>query len=230
MAMVFEAENKRLRALVDKARYRDAFNYANRLYLAHRNHPEAQYLYAVMLGDNKEGLTARESERNRRAAVSLLKPLLKKLKTFDPLTRYRIRNEYYWFSRQPRKQYLLGSAGLQRGVRRALYSQGVGAAWYSLALAQTGQWARAEQWATKSVDAWRNFFKSDRYYNAFVHLGLAHGVLGQISEMENSLRRGAREAGRPASYHEFEEIRDLVRALPSTRKDLIHTLYDRPSN
>ena len=214
MAHTFELESKRIRALVEKARYREAFRSAKILYQAHRGHPEAQYLYAVMLGDNNEGLNSRQSERNRKTAVGLLKPLLRKLHSFDSATRYRVRNEYYWFSQQYRKQYLLGSEGLRRGMRRASYSQGVGAAWHALKLAQERRPELARRWAGKSVRAWQKFLRTEKYYNAHVHLGLALGVMGQQEEMERSLKRGAREAGKPASDHEFNAIRSLVKQLP----------------
>lgn len=213
MVRAFEAEKKHLHALVNRARYRDAFSYAKALYRTHRDEPMAQYLYAVMLGDNAEGLTPKESDRNRKASVGLLRPLLCRLKSFDWHTRYRIRNEYYWFSKQHHKQYLLGSEGIRNGFARASYCQGVGAAWHSLALAKAGRMSRARYWAKKSISAWKRFMKLERYYNACVHMGLAYGVLGQTQQMEDALVRGAREAGRPANYHEFTEIRKLVGEL-----------------
>lgn len=187
---------------------------AERLRRKHPDDSDAKYYYAVLLGDCQDGLSAGRIEMNRKASVRLLKPLMRRLRHFDPATRLRIRNEYYWFSRQPRKQYLLG---LESGVRferwKGNYSQGVGAAWYSLSLAQHGREAAARRWALLSEKAWRRYLKHERYYNAYVHLGLALGVLGRMTEMEKSFRIGAKIAGRTAQYHEFEEIRGLVSRL-----------------
>lgn len=55
--------------------------------------------------------------------------------------------------------------------------------------------------------------RRDRYYNAYVHLGLALGVAGRIDEMEQALGTGAKLARRRKNWHEFAEIREIVGQL-----------------
>lgn len=212
------AEFKKLHALVRKTEYRQALRMAERLRRKHPKDLDAQYHYAVLLGDCQDGLSAGRIEMNRKASVRLLKPLMRRLSHFDRSTRLRVRNEYYWFSRQPRKQYLLGLESVRFERWKGNYSQGVGAAWYALSLAQRGRESAARRWALLSEKAWRRYLKHDRYYNAYVHLGLALGVLGRTAEMEGAFRIGAKIAGRTAQYHEFEEIRGLVSRLNESRK------------
>jgi hypothetical protein len=204
------AEGRRLFALVRRARYEDALREAKRRRRAQPGNPYAIYHYAVLLGDCQDGLGSAAVERNRRAAVRLLRPLMRRLSAFAPSHRPSVRNEYYWFSRQRLKQYRLGL----EAVRRRDYSQGVGAAWHALDLARRGRRARARYWARVAERAWRRFLARESYYNAYVHLGLALGVLGRSEEMEKALRSGARLAGKTASWHEFEEVRALIRSLP----------------
>ena len=153
-ARTLASELEKIQALIRKARYQEALRGAQRLCRENPQELEAEYCFAVLLGDAQDGLAAAQIERNRVKSVRLLRPLLQRLKRSDETTRYRIRNEYYWFSRQPLKQY-----------------------------------------------------------RAYVHLGLALGVLGRTEEMEAALRAGARIAGRPANYREFEEIRILIGSL-----------------
>ncbi|MDE2490009.1 MAG: hypothetical protein KGM24_04130 [Elusimicrobia bacterium] len=208
------AEKRRLFALVRKARYKDALRAAKKRWRAQPGNPYAVYSYAVLLGDCQDGLSLAVVERNRRSAVRLLKPLMRRLSAFAPAHRPSIRNEYYWFSRQRLKQYRIGIEEVRAGRRRGTCSQGVGAAWHALDLARRGRLARARRWARASERAWKRFLADDSYYNAYVHLGLALGVLGRRGEMEKALRTGARLAGKPAIWHEFEEVRALVRSLP----------------
>lgn len=206
---------KRINSLVQRAKHREAFILAQKLHRAYPNNPEVQYEFAVLLGDNTQGIKKHQAERNRLRCVALLKQLLPKTAGVDALTRYRIRNEYFWFTRQHRKQYLLGTEGLRSGIKKAYYSQGVGAAWHALKLAEDKQTARAAKWAERSVVAWRKFLAKNEYYNAYVHLGLALGVMGRKKEMEEALKRGAKVAGASTNFHEFSEIRKRVGQLPT---------------
>lgn len=208
-----ERDGAKIFALVRRARYREALILADGYRREHPLDPYYVYRYAVLLGDRQDGLAPPVIEKNRREAVRLLKPLMLRLRCFEAAERARIRNEYYWFGRKRIAQWKLGQAEEARGSWRGAYSCGVGAAWHAYDLAKKGRWSRARRWAREARAAWRRFLRHDRYYNAYVHLGLALGVAGRIDEMEHALRTGAKLSGRRTDWHEFSEIRKIVGAL-----------------
>jgi hypothetical protein len=148
-------------------------------------------------------------------AISKMKPLLKKMRGLPVWSVNYMKNEYYYQSRQFKKQYELGINEYRKTKDKyEMYSAGVGAANYALELAKKGQRKRAHAWAQKSVKAWGVYREVDKkYYNQYVHLALAYGILGEDKKMERSLRTSAKLCGKGAKYKEFEEVRGEVRSL-----------------
>lgn len=179
-----------------------------------------QSAYASVLGDRAEDLPPERRQRLKRKAAGLLKGLLPRLREVSALESLRTRNEYYYHSEQFLKQYQLGRA---YGVR-GLYSQGVGAAWHAKRLAEEGRKMSARRWAERSIEAWERYFKvRPDYYNAYVHYALVLGILSRLPEMEKALEKSTALSGRPASYREFQEVREIVEKLAPQPSDKSRT-------
>jgi len=179
-----------------------------------------QSAYASILGDYSEQLSPRQRQRGKGQAVRLLRVLLHRLRGVEEIEAFRSRNEYYYHSGQFKKQYSLGREGVSRGMVRAVYSQGVGAAWHAKQLAEMRKPRLARLWATKSVKAWKVFFRRvPDYYNAYVHYALAVGILDRPEEMDRARRVAGRLSRRPASYREFREVRAIVGRLALGRQN-----------
>ena len=199
---------------VDAADYRGALAVCKRGLKTWPQDFQIQSAHAAILGDYAEQLPPRRMRPLKKRCVRLLRGLVHRLRGVDATEAFRARNEYYYHSGQFRKQYLLGREGLSRGIARAIYSQGVGAAWHARQLAEGRRPGQARLWARKSVKAWEAFFRTDpEYYNAYVHYALALGLLNRPEEMERALRRAGKLSGRPASFGEFQEIREIVHRL-----------------
>ncbi|MBI2363179.1 MAG: hypothetical protein HYV15_07335 [Elusimicrobia bacterium] len=188
-----------------------------------KRHPGDFYLaarYASVLGDFAEECPPAARRRHRAESIRLMRDLLRRTACRpSPRVLGMLKNEYYWQTKQRRKQYRLGVDEARRGYKGGHYSQGVGAAWHALELAQRGRRTDAGRWAARAVTAWKRFAKANpSYYNQFVHRALAEGVRGDIEAMESCLRLGARLARKPLDYREFEEVREAVRKLAARRR------------
>lgn len=206
---------KRLYRLVYAADYRGALALAAEFLRRHPGDFGAAYHYASLLGDRAESLPPAARRKMKARSVALMRELLRRPRA-APSERVllALRNEYFWQTSNRVAQYELGVAEARSGDFRGNYSQGVGAAWRAFELAQRGRRKRAAVWARRAVVAWGRYRRfRPRYYNQFVHLALAYGVLGRHADMERALSRGARLSGRPAGYREFAEIRVLVGRL-----------------
>lgn len=97
-----------LRQYSNSAKYGKAHRLAKKLRRLHPEEPMLAYYEAVMFGDDEAGRSPQEIKVRHRKAARMLKPWLQKLRKVDPNRRRSFRNEYYWFSHQPVKQYRLG--------------------------------------------------------------------------------------------------------------------------
>jgi len=52
-----------------------------------------------------------------------------------------------------------------------------------------------------------------RYYNSYVHLALAYGILGERKKMMRALKTSSKRSGKDISYKEFQDVIDEVGKL-----------------
>jgi hypothetical protein len=127
------------------------------------------------------------------------------------LLRYRIRNEYFWFSRQPRKQYLLGVKRNKNKKDSGYYSQGVGAAELAKKYALDRRKALCFRWAKRSEEAWLKFFKVEpNWFNSYFFYAMALGYQGRIDEMEKAMNKACRIAGKPKTWKAIRDLRKQI--------------------
>lgn len=214
-----EPERLRLRREVSahahRADYGAALKAAARWRRRHTGDFSVAAHYASVLGDYAEQCPPRKRRRLQAESVRLMRDLLRRT-ACRPQDRVigMLKNEYYWQTKQRRKQYQLGVDEARKGYKGGYYSQGVGAAWHALELAQRGRRSQARRWAGRAVAAWKRYEKAiPDYYNQFVHRALAEGVRGDSRAMEACLRRGAKLARKPLGYREFAEVRAAVASL-----------------
>ncbi|MBX9924000.1 MAG: hypothetical protein K2Y01_07805 [Rhabdochlamydiaceae bacterium] len=130
------------------------------------------------------------------------------------------KNEYYYRSALHKEQY---ENGLQMTEyyweldeiaeygHKGYYFQGVGAANYAKQLLLKNEKQLALEYAEKAIFAWAQYFSYfNTYYNAYVHYGLALGILGHKQDMMRALQRGADLIKTDLNFHEFKEIIEFV--------------------
>ena len=94
---------------------------------------------------------------------------------------------------------------------KGYYFQGVGAANYAKQLLLEHNETLAKEYARKAVIAWAQYMSyCNDYYNAYVHYGLALGILGETKEMIRALQRGAKLIHTDLDYYEFREVIEYV--------------------
>lgn len=157
-----EKYTQRLRNLSNRARYDEAYALSKRLVKEHPTVLIFAYNEAVMTAEDDEGYTPAEVRARYRSATRKLRVLLRRLRSAPPQMRFAIRNEYYWFSSQPRKQYRLGLEEARRGLVSGYYSQGVGAVQLAKQYGLKGQKGLFMRWARKSEKAWLKFLRLPR--------------------------------------------------------------------
>ncbi len=140
----------------------------------------------------------------------------KNAKGFPKGKLYAMYNEYYFQSGKHKEQYELGESNYrQTRNKHYLYSSGVGAAWYAKQLFERGNALRGKVWAKRSVEAWKIYHELiSNYYNSYVHLVLAYGLLGETHLMEENLNISAKLCGQDSkTFKEFGEIREIILSL-----------------
>lgn len=124
-----------------------------------RKYPEEIYLQtwqAAILGDWGQVTSAQGERKAKAEATRILRSLLQRPSARDQWARFYIRNELYYHSDQPRKQYLLGLEGLGLGYDLS-FSAGVGASQYAVVMQLRGQKRRAKNYALEALKYWQRF-------------------------------------------------------------------------
>ncbi len=169
------------------------------------------YHAAVFTAEEETGFTEKQIRLRQDSAAKQLRKLLRKLNGADPKLRAAIRNEYYWFSRQPYKQYLLGKEMVRKGIKKAYYSQGVGAAMLAQKYGKQGRQKLCVRWAQRSEKAWIRYFKIiPNWHNAYFFYAMALGYQGKIKQMDTALKRAATIAGKTEKWKTILEIREKI--------------------
>jgi hypothetical protein len=202
---------------VEKAEYQKATACAKKGLKLYPDDTVASFTYYSIMADYALSNKSKKFQAMHKVAVAGMKKLLKKTggrgisKNFKKI----MKNEYFYQTKQFKKQYALGISYYGRmGEKHNLYSSGVGGANYALQLARDGKIKQAAFWAKKSIKAWDIYFEyNKKYYNAYVHYGLAWGILGERKKMMKSLKTSSKLCGKPMSYKEFKEVIEWVEEL-----------------
>jgi len=213
MPMTIDQIRAKTKRYVMRSKYKDAVRYLKKQLKDHPGNFVILSALATLPYEDAFGAGPKRRAEGMKKAAANLKPLLKKMRGQDGLARFRARNEYYWFSQQHKKQYDLGVEGVRRGMVRAYYSQGVGAANYAYKILRKGSSKRGLRWAKTAERAWLNYFAkfSRAYYDPWLWYGLALGLQGRAVEMERALKRGAKLGGISyLNYPAINRIRQMV--------------------
>lgn len=198
----------KFRKLSNSARYDEAHALAKRLMRQYPGELYFAYMEAVMTAEEDVGYTPAEVSRRYRSAAGKLRALLRRSRAMTPDFLRGVRNEYYWFSRQPRKQFRLGVEEVRKGSWRGYYSQGVGAERLAREYALAGQEALALRWAKRAEKAWLGYFKRmPKWYNSYIFYAGALGYQGRLREMDAAFAKAARIAGKPKGWEALKHYR-----------------------
>ena len=209
-----------LRKLSNSAQYAKAYKLAAEL---KKNYPKVlffAYYEAVMTAEDNVNFTQSQIDKRYKLAAQKFRKLLYKTRWAEPRLRKSIKNEYYWFSMQHYKQYLLGVKEVKaKAFRGGYYSQGVGAAMLSKKYAFAGKKKLAVKWAEKSEKCWLKFFAIDpKWFNAYSFYARSLGYQNRLVECDKALAKAARIAKRPKNWN----------AIKKYKKDIMlvhHALY-----
>lgn len=201
---------KTISQLSNSGKFKQAYDLSLKLT---KQYPEVimfQYLEAVFTAEDTRHFSKSETEKKYSLAAKKLKVLLTKLRNVDASLRKSIRNEYYWFSQQPYKQYLLGVECNKNG-QNGYYSIGVGASKMALKYGRQKRKKLCFKWAKISEKAWIHFFKSNpNWFNAYYFYAVVLGLQGRNIEMNGALKKGSKISGIPLDNIMFQEaIREV---------------------
>ena len=201
-------------SLVEKGKYQKALRLAEQNLAKFGKHRVLLHSYASLLGDYAEFTS--DEKKMKLMACEIYRPLLKSLNGLNEDYKHAIRNEYYYHSYQFKKQYQLGQKCKKVAKTKRLYSMGVGAANYAYQLRSRGEIKRSQSWAREAIDIWKKYLAiSNKYYNPYVHLSLANGIVGDEKSMEVNLLKASKISGQPLRFREFQEVRDKISNLKS---------------
>lgn len=208
-----EVENykNRIRKLANSGQNKKAYNLANELTKKHPERLEFKYYKIVFSAEETRGFTEKEIAIRYKKAALELRPLTQKLRGVEENLARVIKNEYYWFSQQPYKQYKHGVYTVTNGNLRGYYSQGVGACQVSYSYALQGKKALAFRWAKISIHAWEKYFKViPDWYNSYLFYGKAFGILGDFKNMQKAYKKASKISKLPLTDAIFKEMNDEV--------------------
>lgn len=180
------------------------------------------YNLATATGDDLENTSPNQIQKNYKKAASILKNLIPRIRNRSIEFQISVRNEYFWFSAQPRKQYHLGIEMVSRGWPKAYYCQGVGAIMVCEKYLKEKRFTLGIKWAQKAELAFKEYFLVNKNnYNSYCWYAKSLGYQGRLKEMEIALRKGAKVAHKPISFFEFEDVRKCVQQFnPSALKNI----------
>lgn len=211
-----------LRALSNRSRYEECHKLALKLMKQYPREILFEHYEAVMTAEDDVNFTPAQIKARYTLAAKKLRNLLRRSRAFPPHYLGSVRNEYYWFSNQPSKQYRLGTERVREGYKRGgYYSQGVGAAQIAKKYALKGRKALALRWAKKSEKAWLSFLKLDpNWFNSYFFYAAALGYQGRVKEMDAAFARAARIAGKPPRWNAIRKYRaEALEVLAVLRRD-----------
>lgn len=191
-----------LRKLSNSAQYAKAYRFAKSLVKKYPKILIFAYYEAVMIAEDDFNFTPKQVEARFKNAAKKLKPLLKRTRGTPLILRHGLKNEYYWFSKQPYKQYQLGIKAQKIGPKRgACYSQGVGAAMLAKQYGLIGNKKVALIWAKKSEQAWLKFFKIDsRWYNSYFFYAMSLAYQNRLKECDKAFSKAAKIAKKSENW------------------------------
>lgn len=200
------------REYIFKAQYTKAQKY---LLKQKNNYPNLLFIKATLASITCETAFYKDEKTMRKEftkAAGRLKRLLKLNSEIKDDNGYRNLNEYYWFSKQYKKQYLLGVKKLKTNDKRGYYSQGVGAVNYAAKLKAHGKEKESLAWAKKAEKAWICFFKyrTTKYYDPWAWYALSLGLQGKKSEMEKAIKKSAKLSLRSVQHPFLKKIRRMA--------------------
>lgn len=206
---------KQLGALSNLGKYKQAHVLAKSLVKKHPDILYFQYIEAVMTAEQSAGYSKKQIEKRYQLASAKLKKLIPKTRSHKNKKMHSsIMNEYYWFSKQPLKQYRLGVLRVNNGEKSAYYCQGVGAAMLALHHSKQNKKSSALRWAKKSEKAWLNYFKIvPDWYNSYLFFAMALGFQNKLAEMDSAFTKASKISKQPLSHPVFKEFRDHVKAF-----------------
>lgn len=203
------------------ADYKNATAHAKKGLKLYPDDTVASFTYYSIMADYALSSKTKKFQEMHKDAIAGMKKLLKKTSGRGISTNFKnvMKNEYFYQTKQFKKQYELGIKNYKlTGDKHNLYSSGVGGANYALELARVGKTKQAESWARKSIVAWDIYFQYDKkYYNPYVHYGLAWGVLGEKKKMMKALKDSSKRCGKPMSYKEFSEVIEWIEEIERSR-------------
>ena len=169
------------------------------------------YHEAVMTAEDTVGFTQKKIDARYALAASKLKKLLSRKRFVPREKRGNLLNEYYWFSKQPLKQYRLGVNEVNKGNLGGHYSQGVGAAMLAKKYAEKGKEHLCLFWAKRSEEAWKKYtHRRPDWFNSYFFYAMAYSFQRKNKKMEDAISKIAKYSGKTESWQAIKNLRKEI--------------------
>lgn len=172
--------------------YKKGYFLIKKLY---KKYPENLWViktYAAQHGDYAQFLSNEIENKRKKESAAILRKALSRLNGVNSWLKTALRNEYYYHTRQYKKQYDLGVKSTD-GKPTPHFSKAVGASEYSWELWSKGQVTRAKRYAEISVQNWEGLGKSYTKSNTFYYQALA--ISGQKVKALKLVTRDLQDPG-----------------------------------
>jgi hypothetical protein len=171
-----------------------------------------QYQYAKMLGDWADELPAQRQKKYKKEAVSILKPLMRRLNGKPMLTRFGLSLNFYYQSKDWKGMYAFGRRFASTNRQRSLYARGLAATLMADDFRSAGQDRASHVWARRAVVSWKKYdFHNETYYFPFYCYAKALALSGEAADAMAQLKKAAKKGKRKIDDWEFADVVQLCR-------------------
>ena len=173
--------------------------------------------------------------KRRQELLGVAKELIKEVYLDPTMGRYEatfvmaFKNEYFFFYQLHEEQYNLGVEHVKDGFTRGYYSMCVGATEMAKKMLRAGDLDGAKAWATKGLDAFREFEKVDPHWYNLNYFGAESlAILGRLDEATGIFRDMFRKQGQSADEVALAKFIENAKNLIATGtvNDLSYTRPD----
>lgn len=168
-----------------------------------------RYQYAKLLGDWADELPPSMRKKKKKEAVSILRPLLRRLGGIPLKQRFGICVNFYYQSGRWLPMYRFGRRFGRQDRQLGYYAQGLAAGLEAYERHEKRKDPRP--WAMRSVKAWERYdLAKEKYYFAHYSFAKSLALAGHKKTALAALKKAARLGKRPLSDWEFADVRALL--------------------
>lgn len=172
---------------------------------------ELQAAMARNLGRKNFDFLSKSLSDDQINSINILNELLIRMKLLSLGTRLQVRHDYYFFSKQYKKLFILGKSESRKNNEKAYLSQAIGATLYGRELSETSKFKIARQWLCTAQLAWDKYFQlfpNDKDPLNHFLFSLCLGLVGEHEAHLLALKKCSELSGKREDY--FQKQMNLL--------------------